>query len=85
MKLCYQSESCLFHHPARTLHSSLILEQAEPRMRMLRGDLPITIVTDYASPFDLPNLQGMEAIYEQQHQLDPENGFARLSVLKYFM
>ena len=63
--LIVSSVACHSSYPCNNM-------QAEAHMRMLRGDLPMTVVTDYASPFDLPPLRGMEEIYIQQHEIDPE-------------
>ena len=44
----------------------------EPTIRRLRGDLPMTLNTTYASPYDIPPLVGMREMYESMHALDPE-------------
>jgi len=44
----------------------------EPMIRRLRGDLPMTLNTTYASPFDIPPLSGMREVYKSMHALDPE-------------
>jgi len=44
----------------------------EPMIRQLRGDLPMTLNTTYASPYDIPPLVGMRPVYEDMHALDPE-------------
>jgi len=44
----------------------------EPVIRRLRGDLPMTLNTTYASPYDIPPLVGMQEVYENMHALDPE-------------
>ena len=44
----------------------------EPVIRKLRGDLPMTLNTTYASPYDIPPLAGMQGVYESMHALDPE-------------
>ena len=44
----------------------------EPMIRRLRGDLPMTLNTTYASPYDIPPLAGMQEVYESMHTLDPE-------------
>jgi hypothetical protein len=44
----------------------------EPMLRRLRGDLPMTLNTTFASPYDIPPLQGLQEIYESMHALDPE-------------
>ena len=44
----------------------------EPVIRQLRGDLPMTLNTTYASPYDIPPLAGMREVYENMHALDPE-------------
>ena len=41
---------------------------------LLRGSLPIHIVTSYPSPFDTPYLKDKEPLFRQQHDLDPEKG-----------
>jgi len=44
----------------------------EPVIRRLRGDLPMTLNTTYASPYDIPPLVGMQEVYENMHAQDPE-------------
>jgi len=44
----------------------------EPMIRRLRGDLPMTLNTTYASPYDIPPLVGLRGAYETMHALDPE-------------
>ncbi|GAA6029993.1 hypothetical protein JCM8097_009205 [Rhodosporidiobolus ruineniae] len=43
-------------------------------IKNLRGNKPLTLVTDYTSPFDMPPLQnlGGHAWAEAQHKIDPE-------------
>ncbi|KAA1475363.1 hypothetical protein DENSPDRAFT_860780 [Dentipellis sp. KUC8613] len=43
-----------------------------PMIRALRGDLPLTLNTTFASPFDIPPLQGRAAAYRLMHAWDPE-------------
>ncbi|KAJ7166708.1 hypothetical protein C8R46DRAFT_1271639 [Mycena filopes] len=44
-------------------------------IRMCRGpNLPITIDTSYASPFEVPPLRGLEGQYAAMHALDRERG-----------
>lgn len=44
----------------------------EPMIRRLRGNLPMTLNTTYASPYDIPPLVGLRRVYENMHALDPE-------------
>ena len=46
--------------------------ELESVIRRLRGDLPLTLNTSYASPYDIPPLVGMQEIYESMHAFDPE-------------
>ncbi|KAF7299133.1 hypothetical protein MIND_00861800 [Mycena indigotica] len=46
--------------------------EIEPLVRKCRGDLPITIDTTYASPFDIPPLAGRRQRYEEMHSQDRE-------------
>ncbi|KAK7021187.1 hypothetical protein R3P38DRAFT_3318131 [Favolaschia claudopus] len=41
-------------------------------VRKCRGDLPITIDTSFATPFDVPPLQNLQDIYRGQLELDRE-------------
>jgi hypothetical protein len=43
-----------------------------PTIRRLRGNLPMTLNTTYASPYDIPPLVGLRGVYENMHALDPE-------------
>ncbi|KAA1475364.1 hypothetical protein DENSPDRAFT_883503 [Dentipellis sp. KUC8613] len=41
-----------------------------PLIRRLRGGLPLTLNTSFASPFDIPLLQGRRGAYEEMHTRD---------------
>lgn len=45
-----------------------------PIVQAARGDgLPITIDTNYDTPFDVPPLKGLEEVYKEMHGLDREH------------
>ncbi|KAJ7288524.1 hypothetical protein C8J57DRAFT_1642508 [Mycena rebaudengoi] len=46
--------------------------ELEEMVRRSRGDLPITINTTYASPFDVPPLDGLQGAYTRMHKKDRE-------------
>jgi hypothetical protein len=41
----------------------------------LRGPLPITLNTSFASPFDIPPLKGLEGRYNDMNEVDPERAY----------
>lgn len=44
-----------------------------PTISSLRGSLPVTVNTDFNTPFDVPPMHGIESVYTEQHaKLDPE-------------
>ena len=45
---------------------------AEPMIRQMRGDLPMTLNTTYSSPYDILPLAGLREVYDNMHDLDPE-------------
>ena len=52
----------------------MMLSQVKFHVQLLRGSLPMQIVTTYSSPFDTPFLMGKEHAFRQQNYLDPEKG-----------
>lgn len=47
-----------------------------PTVKAVRGDgLPLTIDTNYTTPFDIPPLKGLEDVYQKMHGLDRENSY----------
>ena len=49
--------------------------EIEGTVRKLRGNLPMTLNTTFASPFDIPPLRGMEDRYADMNKVDPENAY----------
>ena len=49
--------------------------EIEGMVRKLRGNLPMTLNTTFATPFDIPPLQGMEGRYADMNKVDPENAY----------
>ena len=49
--------------------------EIEGMIRRLRGNLPMTLNTSFATPFDIPPLQGLEARYAEMNKVDPENAY----------
>jgi hypothetical protein len=49
--------------------------EIEGMVRKLRGNLPMTLNTTFATPFDIPPLQGMEGRYAEMNKIDPENAY----------
>lgn len=49
--------------------------EIEGMIRKLRGDLPMTLNTTFATPFDIPPLRGMEGRYVDMNKIDPENAY----------
>lgn len=49
--------------------------EIEGMVRKLRGNLPMTLNTTFATPFDIPPLQGMEDRYADMNKVDPENAY----------
>ena len=47
----------------------------ETMVRQLRGDLPMVLNTSFATPFDIPPLQGREEAYKKMHALDREKDY----------
>ena len=47
-----------------------------PTVEAARGEgLPITIDTNYSTPFDVPPLQGLEGYYNKMHAIDREKSY----------
>lgn len=49
--------------------------EMEGVVRKLRGPLPITLNTSFASPFDIPPLKGLEGRYNEMNKVDPERAY----------
>ena len=49
--------------------------EIEGMVRKLRGNLPMTLNTSFASPFDIPPLKGLEGRYAEMNKVDPENAY----------
>jgi len=49
--------------------------EMEGMVRELRGDLPMTLNTTFATPFDIPPLRGLEDRYAEMNKVDPENAY----------
>ena len=50
-------------------------QEMEETVRKLRGNLPMTLNTTFASPFDIPPLEGLEDRYADMNKIDPENAY----------
>lgn len=68
----YSSWLSRFLQPITTPIYFFTTPDMEPTIRRLRGNLPITINTTYASPFDIPPLAGRRAEYEEMWRHDRE-------------
>lgn len=49
--------------------------ELEETIRQLRGPLPITLNTSFASPFDIPPLEGSQGRYSDMNKVDPERAY----------
>lgn len=49
--------------------------EMEATIRRLRGRLPMTLNTTFATPFDVPPLRGLEDRYADMNKVDPENAY----------
>ena len=49
--------------------------EMEGTIRKLRRNLPMTLNTTFATPFDIPPLQGLQARYADMNKVDPENAY----------
>lgn len=49
--------------------------EMERTVRKLRGNLPMTLNTTFATPFDIPPLKGLEGRYADMNKIDPENAY----------
>ena len=49
--------------------------EIEMTVRKLRGNLPMTLDTTFATPFDIPPLKGLEERYADMNKVDPENAY----------
>ena len=49
--------------------------EMEDTILKLRGRLPITLNTSFASPFDIPPLEGLRARYDGMNKVDPERAY----------
>ena len=49
--------------------------EIEGMIRKLRGNLPMTLNTTFATPFDIPPLQGLQGRYADMNKVDPENAY----------
>jgi len=49
--------------------------EMEKTVRKLRGNLPMTLNTTFATPFDIPPLKGLEGRYADMNKVDPENAY----------
>lgn len=49
--------------------------EMERTVRKLRGNLPMTLNTTFATPFDIPPLKGLEERYADMNKVDPENAY----------
>lgn len=49
--------------------------EMEDMIRKLRGPLPMTLNTSFASPFDIPPLTGLEGRYNDMNKVDPERAY----------
>ncbi|TFY63943.1 hypothetical protein EVG20_g6117 [Dentipellis fragilis] len=62
-----------FLEPVQTDIYFFTTPELEDTIRFLRGDLPITVNTSFASPFEIPPLKGLEARYAEMEAWDRES------------
>lgn len=49
--------------------------EMEETILRLRGPLPITLNTSFATPFDIPPLKGLQGRYHDMNKVDPERAY----------
>lgn len=49
--------------------------EMEDTVRKLRRNLPMTLNTTFATPFDIPPLEGLQGRYADMNKVDPENAY----------
>lgn len=49
--------------------------EMEDTILELRGHLPMTLNTSFASPFDIPPLKGLQGRYDDMNKVDPERAY----------